>query len=137
MLRQLTRITGRLFDRKAFAALDLKKVTSVGQLRTGLKTVIRQDEAARLTAIAADAGAIVGKGGARAGALAFEIADDTRDLTKLRRVATAFADHTVAVFKIAGKGLLRLADILLQLAGAIVSMATFLALLLLKVARLA
>lgn len=137
MLRQLTRISGRLFDRKAFSALDLQRITSVAQLRAGLKSVIRQDEAAKLTAMAADAGAIVGKGGARAGAMAFEIADDTRDLTRLRRVAAAYADNTVAVFKIAGKGLLRLADILWHLVGALISMMTSIALIVLKVTRLA
>ncbi len=136
MLKQLTRITGRLFDRKAFEALDLTTTTSVARLRTGLKTVIRQDEAAKLTLLAADTGAIVGKGGVRAGAMAFEIADDTRDLTRLRRVATVFADETVAVFKIAGKGLLRLADILWHLMSAVVSMLTSLALLVLRVARI-
>ncbi|MEX3011981.1 hypothetical protein [Hoeflea sp. TYP-13] len=136
MLRQLTRITGRLFDRNALAALDLQKMTSAADLRTGLKSVIRQDEAAKLAAIAADAGVIVGKGGARAGAMAFEIADDTKDLTKLRRVSTAYADKTVAVFKIAGKGLLHLADILWHLVSAAVSMLTSLALLVLRVARL-
>jgi hypothetical protein len=135
MLKQLMRITGRLFDRKAFAALDLKKTTSIAQLRTGLKKVIRQDEAAKLTAMAADAGAIASKGGVRAGAMAFEIADDTSDLTRLRKVAAVFADKTVAVFKIAGKGLLRLADILWHLASALVSMMTSMALLLLRAAR--
>ncbi|MCP4314587.1 MAG: hypothetical protein GY789_00760 [Hyphomicrobiales bacterium] len=135
MLRQLTLITGRLIDRKALAALDLRKMTRAADLRAGLKTVIRQDEALILSAIAADAGAIVGRGGARAGIIAFEIADDAKDLRKLRRVATVFADKTVAVFKIAGKGLLRLVDIIWHLAGAIVSMLASLALLVLRFAR--
>lgn len=135
MLRQLTRISGRLFNRQAFAALDLKKTTSVRRMRAGLKTVIRQDEAAKLTAIASDAGAIAAKGGARAGAMAFEIADDAGDLSRLRRVAAAYGDNTVAVFKVAGKGLVRLADILWHLAGVLISLLTFLALLVLKAAR--
>jgi len=135
MLKQLTRISGRLFDRKAFASLDLKATTSVTQLRAGLKTVIRQDEAAKLTAMAADAGTIASKGGVRAGAMAFEIADNTRDLSRLRKVSAAFADRTVAVFKIAGKGLVRLADILWHLFGALVSLLTSMALLVLRMVR--
>ena len=57
-------------------------------------------------------------------------------LLVLLTVATAFADNTAAVFKIAGKGLLRLADILWHLIGALVSLLTSLALLVLRMVRI-
>ncbi|MEM6462400.1 MAG: hypothetical protein AAF724_10835 [Pseudomonadota bacterium] len=136
MLKELRAVAGRLFDRKAFAALNVKDASSIARLEAGLKSVIRQDAAAKLTMIAADAGVIASKGGLQASAMAFEIADNTKDLARLRHVAATYADKTVAVFKIAGKGLVRLGDILWHLVSAFVSFAASLLLLLIKSTRL-
>lgn len=139
MLKTITRSARRVIDPQAFKAMaagtDLRRLPSATQMRASLKTVIRQDEAAKLTVLAADAGAIAGKGGARAAVMALELSDDAADLGKLRRVATVFADQSVAVLKIAGKGILRIADILWQLATAALSMLTSALLLVLRVLR--
>jgi hypothetical protein len=140
MLKTISRSANRVIDPQAFkamsAGIDLRHLPGGKEFRTSLKTVVRQDEAAKLTALAADAGTIAGKGGARAAAMALELSDDAGDLTKLRRVATAFADNTVAVFKIAGKGLLRIADILFQIASALLSMLSSALLLVLRLFRI-
>lgn len=105
----------RVIDQDALASLARRQSDELAEgsasLAQRLSRVVRMDEAGGLLRYADGVGTIARTGGPQAALASLELADDARDLERLASVARHLGDGSAAAFKIAGKSLLRLADL--------------------------
>lgn len=98
-------------------ALALAGRVQLDQLHRPLARLFNPRSLARVSDLATDFGAIGKAGGVRAMKLSAGVAESGREVKLLARTADRFQDRFVGVMKLAGRGVLGIADLLLTLSG--------------------
>lgn len=104
-------------------AVGLATSMRLTELQRPLSRLFNPAAMRRLGNVVDDFGTISKAGGVRAMKVGLEAADSTGDVRKLARVADRFGDRFLGVMKLVGRGVLRLGDLLLTIAGWLVGAA--------------
>jgi hypothetical protein len=102
-------------------AMMLARELRFGELQRPLSRLFNPKVVAAVTDLATDFGRIGKVGGVRAMKLSVEAADSARDVKVLARTAEKYQGRFPAVMKMLGKGVIRLADLMLTLVGWLVA----------------